>query len=212
MTPTAENLLRLTHCPRCGYDLEGLPREHACPECGYAYDMTVSMIWVWSDGEEPKIFNVVSNGLSAAFLFLIFLMLLWAVPRNGGFGIWFFLIITGFGSFTTYKSLIKTIRNYRLQEEDKASDALVFSPSGFLVKREGAGQWKLWDKVKSCKLKKLRKGRWRLRLRISWWQITWKKEDKTFIFKATPREAAAIRSRIRWCIAEAKKNKRELDM
>ena len=28
-------------CPRCTYDLRGLPNEHKCPECGSAYDMVV---------------------------------------------------------------------------------------------------------------------------------------------------------------------------
>ena len=26
-------------CPRCDYDLTGLPVEHICPECGFAYDL-----------------------------------------------------------------------------------------------------------------------------------------------------------------------------
>jgi hypothetical protein len=28
----------LEHCPRCGYDLRGLPGNHRCPECGFEYD------------------------------------------------------------------------------------------------------------------------------------------------------------------------------
>lgn len=28
----------LSHCPRCGYALIGLPAAHACPECGLTYD------------------------------------------------------------------------------------------------------------------------------------------------------------------------------
>jgi hypothetical protein len=29
---------RFTRCPRCDYDLTGLPRAHRCPECGTEYD------------------------------------------------------------------------------------------------------------------------------------------------------------------------------
>lgn len=28
----------LKHCPRCRYNLRGLPARHTCPECGFAYD------------------------------------------------------------------------------------------------------------------------------------------------------------------------------
>jgi hypothetical protein len=35
--PPAE-LLRPTHCPACGYSLEGLAAQGNCPECGRAYD------------------------------------------------------------------------------------------------------------------------------------------------------------------------------
>ncbi len=32
MTPS------ISHCPECGYSLQGLPARHRCPECGFAYD------------------------------------------------------------------------------------------------------------------------------------------------------------------------------
>jgi len=31
-------------CPRCNYDLSGLPSEHRCPECGCPYDSTSTSI------------------------------------------------------------------------------------------------------------------------------------------------------------------------
>ncbi|MCZ6651967.1 MAG: hypothetical protein O7D91_02945 [Planctomycetota bacterium] len=37
-TPPTIATVRLTTCPKCGYQLEGLPAAHRCPECGYAYD------------------------------------------------------------------------------------------------------------------------------------------------------------------------------
>ena len=32
--------LRLSHCPGCGYALEGLAPEGVCPECGAPYDQS----------------------------------------------------------------------------------------------------------------------------------------------------------------------------
>jgi hypothetical protein len=30
--------MALAECPKCGYDLTGLPAPHRCPECGFKYD------------------------------------------------------------------------------------------------------------------------------------------------------------------------------
>lgn len=38
MSHREHNSLKLTHCPACGYDLAGLPANHACPECAFEYD------------------------------------------------------------------------------------------------------------------------------------------------------------------------------
>ena len=37
-------LLRLTHCPGCGYALDGLAPEGTCPECGGLYDQSVVVL------------------------------------------------------------------------------------------------------------------------------------------------------------------------
>ncbi|MCA9290994.1 MAG: hypothetical protein KDA25_07690 [Phycisphaerales bacterium] len=33
-------IARVSRCPRCHYDLRGLPDAHRCPECGFEYDMS----------------------------------------------------------------------------------------------------------------------------------------------------------------------------
>ena len=38
MSGDPRDILRLKHCPRCGYDLATLPRQHRCPECAFEYD------------------------------------------------------------------------------------------------------------------------------------------------------------------------------
>ncbi|MFG0252070.1 MAG: hypothetical protein ACF8NJ_04265, partial [Phycisphaerales bacterium JB038] len=39
---------RLRSCVRCGYDLAGLPADHACPECGEPYSAQVLELVGWS--------------------------------------------------------------------------------------------------------------------------------------------------------------------
>ncbi len=36
--------ISMVECPGCGYDLQGLPREHTCPECGLNYDPDTTLI------------------------------------------------------------------------------------------------------------------------------------------------------------------------
>lgn len=33
--------LRLNRCPKCGYDITMLPRNHRCPECGFVFEETM---------------------------------------------------------------------------------------------------------------------------------------------------------------------------
>jgi hypothetical protein len=44
--PNADWTLQLKHCPHCGYELVGLPREGRCPECGAAYDESMFSLLV----------------------------------------------------------------------------------------------------------------------------------------------------------------------
>jgi hypothetical protein len=42
---------RITSCPKCGYELRGLPTAGACPECGQAYHERMLFIPVRRSGE-----------------------------------------------------------------------------------------------------------------------------------------------------------------
>ena len=39
--------VRLIRCPKCGYDISGLPARHQCPECGFAYDQSMFLLEGW---------------------------------------------------------------------------------------------------------------------------------------------------------------------
>jgi hypothetical protein len=55
--PAAPDALRLTHCPACGYLLEGLPPEGVCPECGRSYDQTRVVLHGWARGSHATMYN-----------------------------------------------------------------------------------------------------------------------------------------------------------
>jgi hypothetical protein len=66
---------RRTHppakCPRCRYDLNGLPSPHHCPECGFAYDDHLE-IWRAKGSIVIKVFIMIllTNKLFVGFLIL----------------------------------------------------------------------------------------------------------------------------------------------
>src|SRR5690242_21157814 len=46
--------LAQTICPRCDYDLRGLPPEGTCPECGRPYDRETIIFRGWSAGTKKS--------------------------------------------------------------------------------------------------------------------------------------------------------------
>ena len=79
MSGDPHDILRLKHCPRCGYDLATLLRKHRCPECGVEYDE--SMFIVTGDARRPR----ATSGELAAFLVLTLLMV---IPVAAGRPVW----------------------------------------------------------------------------------------------------------------------------
>lgn len=79
MSGDPRDILRLKHCPRCGYDQATLPRKHRCPECGVEYDE--SMFIVTGDARRPR----ATSGELAAFLVLTLLMV---IPVAAGRPVW----------------------------------------------------------------------------------------------------------------------------
>ena len=42
-----QSTMRLTRCPACAYDIDGLPPRHRCPECGFVYDERMFLLEGW---------------------------------------------------------------------------------------------------------------------------------------------------------------------
>ena len=74
-----------TLCPRCDYDLQGLPAAHVCPECGFEYDSNTR---VWRDVSwRRRINRCLSIVLSvlALLLFLFSIYQFWTGNEHLGF-------------------------------------------------------------------------------------------------------------------------------
>ncbi len=79
MSTDPRDILRLKHCPRCGYDLATLPRNYRCPECGFEYD--ASMFIITGDARRP----VATSGELGAYVALTVLIVL---PVAAGRPVW----------------------------------------------------------------------------------------------------------------------------
>jgi len=80
-----------TLCPRCTYDLSGLPADYQCPECGFTYD-EYTMIWTRI---RPTVRVPWQHSIEAIPTILIFSILIWQAPTIFGINRWlliFFLI------------------------------------------------------------------------------------------------------------------------
>ncbi|MCH8152784.1 MAG: hypothetical protein IH830_10495 [Planctomycetes bacterium] len=95
MSGDPRDILRLKHCPQCGYDLATLPRKHRCPECGFEYDD--SMFIITGDARRPRI----TRGELAAYAALILCFIIAIVTPGivGGIPLFGWLLAWGSVSF-----------------------------------------------------------------------------------------------------------------
>ncbi len=204
MPGNPEDILRLTHCPACFYELAGLPRRHRCPECEFEYDETTSLVWIWGKDEEPGVLNFAGPVMAILLGALLFPLFLVAGIVTGDWFALFMASFFGLGTFGALLGLVKMIRNVRLREQSRTTDALVIAPGGYMVVSDQRGQWVVWKKVARMSWRRLRRGRWRIKIRKSWIHVFRGRVLKA-TFKATPREAAAFRGRMRRYIDQAKR-------
>ena len=207
-------ILRLTTCPQCGYDLRELPSEHACPECGYAYTEDMSMIPVLKKEEVPRVFLLVlwlvmtvlfSVIALAGFISIVVVTFSGGAPRMG---IFIYVLVMGGCAGGCSLSVREQWRGRRLVKTGmiEPTHALILSRKGYYLRgMHWSGEWTNWSGVPEAFLKRRRKGLWRLRLKTSWWRTLFSRHVDVFI-KASPREAAAVRGRIRMFMKESRDN------
>lgn len=126
-------------CPRCDYDLTGLPDEHICPECGFAYDKHAISIRLSARKEYRK-----------ALVFGVIYMLFWvglrqlgsfAVPVGVLFGFVIVFLVMLLFQFWKYRTV---------------ADRMILTREGFMFHSPtGTTPPVPWSEVKSA--------------RCSWW-------------------------------------------
>ncbi len=207
-------ILRLSTCPQCGYDLRKLPSEHACPECGYAYTADMSMIPVLKKEEVPRVFLLVLWLVMAVFFSAFALsgfISIMVVAFSGGvlpMGIYIYVLVMGGCAGGCSLSVREQWRGRRLVKTGmiEPTYALILSRKGYYLRgMHWSGEWTNWSGVPEAFLKRRRKGLWRLRLKTSWWRTLISQQVDVFI-KASPREAAAVRGRVRMFMKESREN------
>lgn len=148
-------ILRLNICPKCKYDLSGLPIAHNCPECGFAYseDFFDVQGCSWD----------LRTGFSSKLLFIIFIVIV--------IGIAIVLVYWWYGLFNygdLLKSLISLVAisgvvlftRYMIQNSPPVYKT--FTHEGMLVNVGNDLVTCDWCEVKSFEIAKSRLGYWRL--------------------------------------------------
>lgn len=205
------NILRLRRCPKCDYDLAGLPRRHRCPECGFEYDESMFVLYATSSSAWADLFTG-SWGTRmfrlACFAFFLYyfgsrifenILLFW---KSGS-------VIHGLIAFVYaggIVALLLSVLRYRKARREHGGDTqLGFSSQGAwkTTKKGGVGPPDVipWDCFRKIRIRRLSKGVWRLQLTgplLRGYLVD------GFI-ECTRREAALIRNEIRRRLRAAKR-------
>lgn len=139
MTPS------ISHCPECGYSLQGLPARHRCPECGFAYDEDTQ---VW----RPKNPRFVYHTVFATFgiWWLIGFRDATKFVRSGFRG-WFEGTLFVFWILTT---AILVGAAWRAFHANKRGRIVAVGPAGLSIRTEINTVTVLWDRIRDVRVVK----------------------------------------------------------
>jgi hypothetical protein len=211
-------IMRLTRCPDCGYDLAALPPAHRCPECGLAYDE--SMMLIPATAGESAWYRRDAASLGALLFVLMLAALFFGAMR----------VVTLMILAALFALIVLTIvRGRRLRSAQGGDVHLLLAADGvrWRVHRgllEGAlggaspmTRWKLlpWRGLGRVRLKPAHFGWARRRVRSArWWWLRvdpapwwrrwiWRGRGIDVLIPMDARRAAVVRGELRRKIASA---------
>lgn len=195
MSTPGSKPLRLSNCPKCGYDLRGGAAEGACPECGAAYDRWMFYIPI------GNAWSPLTNCVVFAFLAIIFgiISALVLAKRAYGAGTWLALIAMMFIGLLI-ASLVSLARDRRGRDSE-----MLVTATGIRWKR-GLGQtlhlpWKHFAYVD---VRRVRATLWVLTLRDRFWSIDPRSATVSVYLTGTKREVTKVRNELRRRIRRAR--------
>ncbi len=198
------NVLKLRRCPRCDYNLEGLPRSHICPECGFAYDASMFVLYGWPRRSDRPVLWRALLSLAANLPVVIFLFYLaFATPR---FSVWPGSLVIPLLVALYLFWAVTWIQKRRLRIAGIGMIQLCFSSSGAGARfGKGKPHFIPWRRFRDFRFRRAGRGAWRLRLSCGLWRELLtvpfvrrvEPHKVSAIIECSRREAALIRSEIR---------------
>jgi rubrerythrin len=207
--------LQLKACPRCEYDLAGLPRRHQCPECGFPYDENMFTVHAWYRERlsMPGRLAFARSWVSKAYyalliLFFPVLILSSIVIRSWQSKNWQGSILSAvFWGGLIVLGVTRAFFYSRTRRKKKGTLQVLFTSEGVAERRKGElSRCMRWENFRYFRFRRKGKNLWRLRLCGRFWGRfihagvlrRWLKNPGFWVeLEASPRVAAFVRSEIR---------------
>jgi hypothetical protein len=163
MAPDPQPAIRLTQCPRCGYDLSALPRRHRCPECGFEYDESMFMLEGW---RIPGLSPPRPESLIISGTILLGLVVLWA---DAG---WPWIILGAIcAAVVMIPVILRWYARWRYGAHSRALVHYLITADGVARVRGRERRIYLWRNYSHLMLMPDGHQGWRLHLYPSWWRL-----------------------------------------
>ncbi|MEM7229318.1 MAG: hypothetical protein AAF432_10950 [Planctomycetota bacterium] len=99
-------------CPRCSYDLAGLPASHTCPECGFVYDEDMLVAQGWDSETRPTRSNLIWTLCFTTVLAVVFGRRAWQ-SRALGWGTAIGFVFLGLTAWALYAIIRNMVRKHQ---------------------------------------------------------------------------------------------------